>query len=100
MAVARIHGKVKCRPFKERRRRAPLTKHGIIGDGLFVSCFLPLLNIHFCFSKVLQFRRGQERGAVCQSSPVFCSRSFHLEIGCNGWQYSKAQTCLSEPYEQ
>lgn len=24
MAVARIHGKVKCRPFKEKRRRAHL----------------------------------------------------------------------------
>lgn len=38
MAVARIHGKVKCGRFKEKRRRAPFTKTGIIGAGLFVSC--------------------------------------------------------------
>lgn len=51
MAVARIHGKVKC---KEKRRRAPSTKHGISGDGLFVSFFSlskPIFNI--CFSKVV-----------------------------------------------
>lgn len=39
MAVARLHGKVKCGPFKEKGRRAPLTKHGITGDHLFVPCF-------------------------------------------------------------
>ncbi len=60
MAVARIHGKVKCRPFKEKRRRAPFTKHGITGDengdGLFVSCFFfPLPNIIFYLFNVLQF---------------------------------------------
>lgn len=45
MAVARIHGKVKCRRFKEKRRRAPFTKHGVTCSGLFVSCFI----IIFCF---------------------------------------------------
>lgn len=39
MAVARLHGKVKCGPFKEKGRRAPLTKHGITGAHLFVPCF-------------------------------------------------------------
>lgn len=40
MAVARIHGKVKCRRFKEKRREAASTKLGISGDGLFVLFFL------------------------------------------------------------
>lgn len=38
MAVARIHGKVKCRPFKE-KEEGTITKHGITGDGLFL-CFM------------------------------------------------------------
>lgn len=59
MAVARLHGKVKCRPFKEKGRRAPLTKHGITGDHLFVPCF-PLLNLFFfCLYYLLQFLGGQ-----------------------------------------
>lgn len=49
MAVARIHGKVKCRPFKEKRRRAPFTKHGITGDSLFVSRFLSCTEAEFWF---------------------------------------------------
>lgn len=81
MAVARIHGKVKCRPFKEKRRRAPFTKHGIIGSSLFVSCFCLLLKLNFGFSKVLRFQRVQ---VVGPSSPVICSQSLRLEIGCNG----------------
>lgn len=60
MAVARIHGKVKCRPFKEKRRRAPFTKHGIAGDSLFVSCFLPFTELEFLF---LQGFCGPTKGA-------------------------------------
>lgn len=61
MAVARLHGKVKCRPFKEKGRRAPLTKRGITGDGLFVPRF-PLLNL-FCFC--LYFFLCVFEGAQC-----------------------------------
>lgn len=64
MAVARIHGKVKCRPFKEKRRRAPFTKHGITGDGLFVSCFLPFTEFEFLFRQgfAVQRRARKRRG--------------------------------------
>lgn len=37
MTVARIHGKVKCRPFKGKRRRAPFTKHGVTLCFMFSS---------------------------------------------------------------
>lgn len=54
MAVARLHGKVKCGPFKEKGRRAPLTKHGITGDHLFVPWF-PSAQLVFLLSVLLQF---------------------------------------------
>lgn len=88
MAVARIHGKVKCRPFKEKRRRAPFTKHGITGDGLFVSCFLSFAEFRISISP--RFRSSEECEAETWSVKALCSHSFHLEIGCNGRQYSKA----------
>lgn len=47
MAVARIHGKVKCRRFKERERRALLTEHGITGNGFLFSVFLSFILIFF-----------------------------------------------------
>lgn len=55
MAVARIHGKVKCRPFKEKRRRAPFTTWRHWRQclwGFFVLVFFsPLLNFS-CPAKV------------------------------------------------
>lgn len=65
MAVARIHGKVKCRRFKEKRRRSPFTKPGITGDGLFVSYLRALLNLNFYFF----VRAGQLRFSVLVPSP-------------------------------
>lgn len=72
MAVARIHGKVKCRRFKEKRRRSPFTKLGITVDGLFVSYLLALLNFNFHFTKVVRCARkraGQLRFSVLVPSP-------------------------------
>lgn len=45
MAVARLHGKVKCRPFKGKGRRAPLTNAGIAGDHPFVPAFASAENL-------------------------------------------------------
>lgn len=58
MAVARIHGKVKCRRFKEKRRRAPFTKHGVTCSGLFVSGFILFLFCFVCFSFYICIFRG------------------------------------------
>lgn len=68
MAVARLHGKVKCRPFKEKGRRAPLTKRGITGDGLFVPRFPPL-NL-FCFYLYFFFVFEGAQCDVCSFSVV------------------------------
>lgn len=87
MAVARIHGKVKCRRFKEKRRRAPFTKHGVTCSGLFVSCFI-IFFVLFCLFLILYlyFSRLWYWGVMwdCQSK-LLCSHSFHLETGWHGW---------------
>lgn len=91
MAVARIHGKVKCIRFKERGRRALLTEHGITGNGLLFSVFLSLLNLN---------RSSLKNFGQNTADDILICLYFYLETGCNGWQSSKAQTCLREPYEQ
>lgn len=60
MAVARLHGKVKCGPFKEKGRRAPLTKHGITGDHLFVPCF-PSARLLFAICTVVAVLRWSDQ---------------------------------------
>lgn len=69
MAVARIHGKVKCRRFKEKRRRSPFTKPGITGDGLFVSYLRALLKLNFYFTKVVEERELVNSGFLFSFLP-------------------------------
>lgn len=46
MAVARIHGKVKCRPFKEEKGGGHHLQN--MASQAIVSCCFPLLNLIFC----------------------------------------------------
>lgn len=95
MAVARIHGKVKCRPFKEKEEEGTVYKAWHRWKWPLCFSLSAVLIRNFCFLwRFCGFRsvRGKEavrrkRGALVF---FFCFRSFQLEIGCNGWQYSKA----------
>lgn len=96
MAVARIHGKVKCRPFKEKEEEGTVYKAWHRWKWPLCFSLSARTDPKFLFPlKVLRFPKcarrrsgpSKKRGALVF---FFCFRSFQLEIGCNGWQYSKA----------
>lgn len=112
MAVARIHGKVKCRPFKEKRRRAPFTKRGVTGGSVFVflcPCFFsPLLNFS-CPAKVSgvleEARERDVRSSGFSATPLAPPTWKHAEMvggirrpkpvwvsHMNSWSNGKAAT--------